>query len=286
VNVTMQLLDGATLDVPQLTTYTADVPGVSLSGGIVQAPALLNLTNITLLAAQGSSTNSLPGVTSYSWTLCEGLGLGSMTAGMGATIDLSGVTTFTIDVPGCGPLAFNIGAVTGGTVDLSGVTTIAIPGGQTLAILAGNPGSVVDLSSLKTFPVAKVLFLENDSGRILRPAGGGGGGGEDYDAVRDDLATLRAGVGGDGLDQKARKKLGTLVTKAEKKLAAAAAGAQAGKANRVKRGLKGTRAALLRFVTLVRKLQPKHITDPLAAAALTTGAAQALLKVEALQTAG
>ena len=61
-------------------------------------------------------------------------------------------------------------------------------------------------------------------------------------------------------------------------------GAEAGKAKRVKRGLNGTRAALLRFVTLVQRLQPKHITDPLAVAALTTAAAQALLKVEALQT--
>jgi hypothetical protein len=231
---------------------------------------------------------SLPGVTSYSWTLCEGAGLGAMNAGGGGTIDLSGVQTFTIDVPGCGPLGYNIGAVTAGTIDLSALTTIVIPGPQTVGILAANPGSVIDLSSLRTYPATKVLFLETDSGRVIHSGdggggGGGGGGGAGFDAVRTSLASLRAGVSGDGLDRAASKKLGKLVTKAEKKLASAAAGADSGKAKRVKRGLKQTRAALLRLVLLVQKLQPKHITDPTVGAALSTAAAQALQDVEALQ---
>jgi hypothetical protein len=285
-NVTMQILEGALLDVPQLTTYSADVTGSFLTGGILQAPALRNLTNVNLGVAEGTRTMSLPGVTSYSWTLCEGLGLGSILAGGGGTIDLSGVQTFTIDVPGCGMLAYNIGAVTAGMVDLSGLTTIVMPGPQTVGILAANPGSVIDLSSLRTFPVTKVLFLENDSGRIIRPAGGGGGGGgAGFDDIRASLATLRAGVGGDGLDRTASRKLGKLLTKAEKKLASAAAGDAAGKTKRVTRGLKQTRAALLRFVTLVQRLQPKHIADPLVGAALSTAAAQALQEVEALQAA-
>ena len=287
VNVTMQILEGALLDVPQLTTYSADVTGAFLTGGILQAPALRNLTNVNLGVAEGTRTMSLPGVTSYSWTLCEGLGLGAMTAGGGGTIDLSGVQTFTIDVPGCGMLAYNIGAVTAGTIDLSALTTMVIPGPQTVGILAANPGSVIDLSSLRTYPATKVLFLETDSGRIIHSGdgGGGGGGGAGFDAVRASLATLRAGVGGDGLDRAARKKLGKLLTKAEKKLASAA---NSSKAKRVKRGLKQTRAALLRFVQLVQKLQPKHITDPTLGAALSTAAAQALQDVEALQadTAG
>jgi hypothetical protein len=287
LNVTMQILEGALLDVPQLTTYSADVIGSLLTGGVLQAPVLRNLTNVNLGVAEGTRTMSLPGVTSYSWTLCEGLGLGSMNAGGGGTIDLSGVQTFTIDVPGCGQLAYNIGAVTGGTINLSGLQTIVMPGPQTIGILAANPGSVIDLSSLRTFPAAKVLFLETDSGRIIRPAGGGGGGGggggAGYDAARASLASLRAGVGGDGLDRKASKKLGKLVTKAEKKLASAAAGAESGKKKRVKRSLKQTRAALLRFVKLVQTLQPKHIADPAVGAFLSTAAAQALQDVEALQ---
>ncbi len=283
INVTMQILEGALLDVPELTTYSADVTGAFLTGGILQAPALRNLTNVNLGVAEGTRMMSLPGVTSYSWTLCEGLGLGAMTAGGGGTIDLSGVQTFTIDVPGCGALAYNIGAVTGGTIDLSGLTTIVMPGPQSIGILAANPGSVIDLSSLRTFPTAKVLFLETDSGRIIRPGGGGGGGGAGFEAVRTGLASLRAGIGGDGLDGTARRKLGKLVTKAEKKLASAAAGVDSGKAKRVKRGLKQTRAALLRFVLLVQKLQPKHIADPTVGAALSAAAAQALQDVEALQ---
>jgi hypothetical protein len=280
-NVTMQILEGALLDVPQLTTYAADVPGSLLSGGVLQAPALRNLTNVSLTVAEGARTMSLPGVTSYSWTLCEGAGLGTMNAGGGGTIDLSGVETFTIDVPGCGALAYNIGAVTAGMIDLSGLTTIEMPGPQTLGVLAANPGSVIDLSSLRTFPAAKVLFLENDSGRIIR-SGGGGGGGAGFDPARASLASLRAGVDGDGLDDKARRKLGKFVTKAETKLASAAAGADAGKAKRVKRGLKRTRAALVRILRLIQNLQPRHIADPVVGAALSTAAAQALLDVEML----
>jgi hypothetical protein len=283
VNVTMQILEGAMLEVPQLTTYSADVTGSFLTGGILQAPALRNLANVNLAVAEGTRTMSLPGVTSYTWTLCEGAGLGAMIAGGGGTIDLSGVETFTIDVPGCGPLAYNIGAVTGGTIDLSALTTIVMPGPQTIGVLAANPGSVIDLSSLRTFPAAKVLFLENDSGRIIRPGGGGGGGGGDFDSVRASLESLRAGVDGDGLDAVAKRKLGKLVTKAQKKITSAAAGADAGKAKRVKRGLKQAHAALLRFVTLVQRLTPKHIADPTVAAALTVSAAQALQDVEALQ---
>jgi hypothetical protein len=184
-------------------------------------------------------------------------------------------------------LGYNIGAVTAGTIDLSALTTIVIPGPQTLGILAANPGSVIDMSSLRTYPATKVLFLETDSGRILHSGdgGGGGGGGAGFDAVRTSLETLRAGVGGDGLDRAAKKKLGKLVTKAEKKLESAA---NTSKAKRVKRGLKQTHAALLRFVQLVQKLQPKHITDPTVGAALSAAAAQALQDVEALQagTAG
>jgi hypothetical protein len=51
----------------------------------------------------------------------------------------------------------------------------------------------------------------------------------------------------------------------------------------VKRGLKQTRAALLRFVRLVQTLQPKHITDPAVGALLSTAAEQALQDVQALQ---
>ena len=282
LDVTMQILEGAMLDVPQLTTYSADATGSVLSGGILQAPALRNLANVNLTVAEGTRTMSLPGVTSYSWTLCEGLGLGAINAGGGGTIDLSGVKTFTIDVPGCGALAYNIGAVTGGTIDLSGLTTIVMPGPQTMGVLAANPGSVIDLSSLGTFPAAKVLFFETDSGHIIRSGGGGGGGGEGFDAAAASLTNLHSLVDGDGLDSKASKKLGKLVTKAEKKLASAAASS---KAKRVKRGLKQTRAALLRFVKLVQKLQPKHIADPAVGAALTAAAAQALQAVEALQGA-
>ena len=104
--------------------------------------------------------------------------------------------------------------------------------------------------------------------------------------VRAQLARQRAAVGGDGLDRKASRKLGKLAKKAEKKLASAATGADAGKTKRVKRGLKRTRAALLRFVALVQKLQPKHIADPLVGAALSAAATQALQDVEALQAAG
>ena len=277
MNVNVQILEGATLDVPALTTYTADVSGSSLSGGVLQAPALHNLSNVNLFVAQGTRTMSLPAVTSYSWTLCEGQGLGSINAGGGGTIDLSGVKTFTIDVPGCGPLGYNIGAVTGGTIDLSGLTTIVMPGQQTMGILAANAGSVIDLSSLGTFPASKVFFFETDAGRIIRSGGGGGAG---FDAAIASLASLHAVVDGDGLDGKASKKLGKLVTKAQKKLASAAASS---KAKHVKRGLKQTRAALVRFVKLVQKLQPKHITDPAVGAALTAAAAQALQDVEALQ---
>ena len=285
VNVSMQLLAGSTLEVPALTTYRADKAGSLLSGGILQAPALRSLVNVSLTVSDGTQTMSLPGVTSYSWTLCEGGGLGTFIAGQGGTMDLSGLKTFTIDVPGCGPLGFNVGAVSGGTINLSGLERIEIPGQQTLGVLAGGPGSVIDLSSLTFFPPGKAFFFENDSGRIIRNGGGGGGGGgEDYDSIRDDLATLRVGVS--GLDRTASRKLGKLVTKAEKKLSSAAAGAQANKAKRVRKGLKQTRAALLRFVALVGRLQPKHITDPLEAAALLAAAAQALQKVEALQAAG
>jgi hypothetical protein len=282
VDVSMQLLEGSTLEVPQLTTYRADKPGALLSGGILQAPALRSLVNVNLTVAEGTRTMNLPGVTSYAWTLCDGGGLGTILAGGGGTMDLSGVKTFTIDVPGCGPLGFNVGAVSGGTIDFSGLERIEIPGQQTLGVLAGGAGSVIDLSALISFPATKAFFFENDSGRIIRNGGGGGGGG-DYDTVRGYLATLRAGVG--ELDRKASRKLGKLVTKAEKKLASAAAGAQAGKAKRVQRGLKQTRAALVRFVAQVGRLQSKGL-DPLAAAALVTAAAQAIQEVEALQSAG
>jgi hypothetical protein len=146
---------------------------------------------------------------------------------------------------------------------------------------------VIDLSSLTTLPAVNVLFAETDSGRIIRPGGdgGGGGGGVGYAAVRRSLASLRTAVGGDGLDRKASTKLGKLVKKAEKKLASAAAGANAHKTKREKRGLTQTRAALLGFVKLVQRLQPKHIDDPAVGAALTTTATQAVHDGETLQAA-
>jgi hypothetical protein len=284
-DTSIQIQDGGVLDAPQLTTYTNDRPDVFMTGGVLQAPALRAITNLNLGVAETVSTMRLPGVTSYAWTLCEGLG--SITAGGGGSIDLSGLQTFTIDVPGCGPLAFNAGAVTGGSIDMSSLETIVIPNQQVLAFLAGNPGSVVDLSSLTTFPKGRVLFAETDGGRILRPPGDGGGGGGgsplDTTSIRTRLDALRAAL--PRTDARAQKQLGKLLTKVEKKLAAAEAGAAARSAKRVRRGLKGARKLLVRFGKRVQKLQPKHIADPAVGAALVAGAADAVADVEALQAA-
>ncbi len=94
LDVPMQIQDGAQLDAPALTSYTADRVGILLSGGILNAPALRNLSNIDLAVSKTVSTMSLPGVTSYSWTLCGAAGLGAINAGdAGSKIDLSGVQT-------------------------------------------------------------------------------------------------------------------------------------------------------------------------------------------------
>jgi hypothetical protein len=305
-NTNLVLTQGGTLDLPKLTCFANDRSDVFLSGGGVSAPALQSLLNVHIVTT--NATLSLPGVTSYAWTLCEGLG--SITVGGGGAIDLSGLRTVTIDTPGCGPLGFNIGANSGGRLDLSGLETIAIPGMQLLSFLAFDPGTVIDLSSLRTVPLGKVVFAEANAGAIIRssasvradaPApvvraaraaatslcsGGGGPGGGGFDAVRAQLGELRTLVAADGVDRRAQKKLRRLLAKAEKKLGAAEAGEQAGKAKRRTRGLKGTRAALLRFGSAVQKLQPRRITDPIVGAALAQGAAAAVAAVEVLQAGG
>jgi len=283
LDVPMQIQDGAELDAPALTSYTADRVGVLLSGGVLNAPALRNLSNIDLTVSKTVSMMSLPGVTSYSWTLCSPMGLGTILAGdTGSKIDLSGVQMFTIDVPGCGPLAFNIGAVSGGTVDLSGLKTIVMTGPQELAIVATDPGSVIDLSSLTTFPPSpKVIFEEINSGQIIRPGGapggGGGGGGGGAGTIRMSISDMQSLLAGAGVDKHARKKLGALLTKADRKLTTAS-----GTSKRAKRARNQVRSLLLHFAALVRKLQPKHITDPAIGAALAADAAGALQGVSTL----
>ena len=280
VDVSMQIQDGATVSAPNLTTYTATKSGALLTGGVLDVPALRTLTNVDLGVAETVGTMHLPGVTAYEWTLCEGMGLGTFNAGGGGTIDLSGVQTFTIDVPGCGALGFNVGAVTGGTIDLSHLTKILMPGNQALAFLAANAGSVIDLSALETYPATRVLFLENDGGRVLRPSGGGGGGGGvDVTAVQAEIGDLRTALAGSGVDRKARTKLGKVLTAAGKKLTVAAGGS----ARKSRRALRQAHNLLVRFGKLVQRLQPKHITDPTLASTLTGGATSALQDLEAVQ---
>jgi hypothetical protein len=278
VDVSMQIQDGATVSAPNLTTYTATKSGAFLSGGPLDAPALRTLSNVNLAVAETVGSLSLPGVTAYEWSLCDGMGLGAINAGGGGKIDLSGVQTFTIDPPACGALGFNVGAVTGGTIDLSHVTKVVMPGGQSLGILAANAGSVVDLSALKTYPAARVLFLESDGGRVLRPAGGGGGG-VDVSGVRTQLGEMRTAIAGSGVDRKARTKLGKVLTAADKKLTIAANGST----RKARRALRQTHALLVRFGKLVHHLQPKHITDAAVGTTLTGDVANALQDVEGLE---
>ena len=176
-NTNVSLGNDSFLNVPELITLEAAeiVAFFTANGtGAVSAPKLRAARNIAFAASDGAVLN-LPRVESYTWDLCEG-GIAFSTGGAGSTLNFSGLRTFTVETTACTGQGFPIGASGGSMIDLSGLRTIATPAGQFVTFLASNAGTVIDLSSLSSYNVAMVTFLELDSGRIIRSGGGGGGG--------------------------------------------------------------------------------------------------------------
>jgi cysteine-rich repeat protein len=104
-----------------------------------------------------------------------------------------------------------------------------------------------------------------------------------FDSVRCRLGDVAGVLGGDGLSDKARSKLGKLLDKADRKVDAAEAALDAGKAKRVGKSLRKARGAMVRFGKKVVRLQPKQIGDPDVGAALSEGSGDALARINALR---
>jgi hypothetical protein len=104
-----------------------------------------------------------------------------------------------------------------------------------------------------------------------------------FDSVRCRLDDLGAGLGVEGVSDKARAKLGKLLSRAGSKVDAAEAALDAGKTKRVGKSLKAARGKVLRFGKKVVKLQPKQITDPTVGAVLSERSGDALGRLDTLR---
>jgi len=104
-----------------------------------------------------------------------------------------------------------------------------------------------------------------------------------FDSVRCRLDDLDTVLSGDGISDKARANLGTLLVKAGGKVDAAATALDDGKTKKVGKSLKKARGSVTRFGKKVVKLQPKQITDPDVGAALSERATDALQRIESLR---
>ncbi len=147
---------------------TVSVSGVS---GFI-APMVTSVTNVAFVASEGAVL-SLPALERYTATQCD-QGIPMMVASDdGSEIRFEALDVITIDTPGCGLIAFSVTARDGASVDLGGLTTIETPGMPTVNFFSSDPGTVIDVSALRTFNGLRVLFFETNGGEILRAPGGG-----------------------------------------------------------------------------------------------------------------
>jgi cysteine-rich repeat protein len=105
-----------------------------------------------------------------------------------------------------------------------------------------------------------------------------------FDSVRCRLGDLADVLGGDGMSEKARTKLGKLLDKASGKVDTAESALDQMRTKRVGKSLKKARSSMVRFGKKIVKLQPKQITDPNVGAALSEGSGDALGRIDALRS--
>ena len=195
-NTSVQIGENSLLDVPSLTALNSTTGAHFLSagsGGMINAPNLINIANITITANPGAVIN-LPAVTTVTWSVCTGT-ISFLAGGADAVIDLPALKTLALTGACNGGTGFPAFANDGGVLDLSGLTTISIGGQQSIAFNSTNADSVIDLSSLRNFNAALVFFFEFAGGRIIRfsgPIGGGNGCAASSSATSSDSQLLDA----------------------------------------------------------------------------------------------
>jgi hypothetical protein len=153
------------------------------------------MRNVIVSAAQGAMLD-LSSLRTYTWDVCFASAIFT-TGSAGSLIDVSGLQTLNINLPNCDVTGFPSTAIQGSMIDFSSLRTISITGGNhVVTFFASDPGTVIDLSQLRTFPVLLVTFFEQNGGVILRFTGGGNGDGNP--ACGEDAAAAMRGASSRG----------------------------------------------------------------------------------------
>ena len=101
---------------------------VAGEGASFTATGATNIDN-GRLSVGGGALLDLSQATSYAWTECEA-GQLIFVSGANSVLDLSGVTTLSLDVPSCTDVMETIFVSSGGSVDFGALESISVPGSQ------------------------------------------------------------------------------------------------------------------------------------------------------------
>ena len=144
----IDLRDGGILHTPNLTSINRVNVTVNQSGTF-DAPLLTDATSSSLTALNGGVL-SLPSLTTFAG---QGLNATLRASGMDSRLELGSVLTMAGSggAGAFGDARTRVEAFNGGVVDLSGVTEIT---GANTNVIADDPGSVVDFSSLGSWAAA------------------------------------------------------------------------------------------------------------------------------------
>ena len=171
VGTTFSVSGGGTLSVPLLDSLTDGEIIVNQFGTLFDAPVLTNIDDTRVLMTDAAVLD-LSLVTSYTVSVFINTFF-DLQSGAATSLDLSGLLTLTLNVPGGTPPSMNIfalqgAAATGSTIDMSALTTIVHQEANPLTIRADGATSVINLIALATFDAGLVTFEELNGGMIPR----------------------------------------------------------------------------------------------------------------------